>query len=339
MGSHSTPGPSHQPAAELGIHALDLAVCDYFAGSLAPATTALYCSAANRYLDFCTHLNLPPLPLDQDNVTRFVAYLAQSGMTYQSIRTYLSGIRFLQIANGLPDPHLSTFSTLEYVLRGIHRLQPANPRQPRRPITPNMLLLLFTAWSCVPLENQHDAAMLWAACCTGFFGFMRAGEFTCPSWREFTPDMLGPHDVTVDSHQTPSIVSVHLRRSKTDPFGNGVTIYLGRTGHAICPVTALLGYLARRGQQPGPLFLFREGSPLSKGKLLANIKQALSRQGVGPSGLTGHSFRIGAATAAAHAGMEDSLIQTLGRWHSAAFLRYIRTPAHLLASTASHLLC
>ena len=259
-------------------------------------------------------------------------------MAYASIRVYLSGVRFLQIANGLPDPHLSTFPTLEYVLRGIHRLPPTNPRRPRRPITPEIMFSLFTAWSRAPQETQYDAAMLWAACCTGFFGFMRAGEFTCSSWQTFTPDMLSPRDVTVDSHQTPSVVSVHLRRSKTDPFGNGVTIYLGRSGHTICPATALLGYLAMRGQQPGPLFLFRNGSPLSKERLLVHLRQALSHQGLDPSGLTGHSFRIGAATAAARAGMEDSLIQTLGRWHSAAFLRYIRTPAHLLASTSTRLL-
>ena len=299
----------------------------------------MYRSAANRYINFCAHLKVPPLPLTQDTITRFAAYLAQSGMAYQSVRTYLSGIRFLQIANGFPDPHLEAFPILGSVLRGIHRLPSTTPRQCRRPITPGILYMLFTVWSAAPQENQYDSAMLWAACCTAFFGFMHAGEFTCPSWQALTPNRLSPSDVTVDSHQAPSVVSVRLHRSKSDPFGNGVTIYLGRTGQTICPVTALLGYLARRGQRPGPLFLFCDGTPLSKEKLLLHVRQALIHCGFDPSGITGHSFRIGAATAAAQAGMEDSLIQTLGRWHSAAFLRYIRTPAHLLASAASKLLC
>ena len=63
--------------------------------------------------------NLSPLPLNQDNVSHFVAYVACSGASYQSIRSYLAGLRFFQIASGLPDPELGAIPTLGYVLRGI----------------------------------------------------------------------------------------------------------------------------------------------------------------------------------------------------------------------------
>ena len=225
---------------KLGIHLLDIAVCQYFAHSLAPSTAASYRSAANCYIQFCSRFHLTPLPLCQDNVVRFVASLALSGVLHSSIRSYLSRIRFLQLAH----PCLFSFPQLGYVLQGIHRLPAPHSHLPRFPITPEILQMLFTSWSQAPQDKRYDAAMLWAACCTGFFGFLRSGEFTCQSHRAFRSTMLSPQDVSVDSHQNPRAVSIHLRQTKADPFSAGVTIYLGRTDHVICPVMALLGYLA-----------------------------------------------------------------------------------------------
>ena len=150
--------------------------------------------------------------------------------------------------------------------------------------------------------------------------------------------MLSVQDVSVDSYEQPSMVTVHLRQSKADPFGSGVDIHLGKTGQEICPVSALLSYMVRRGQQPGPLFMFHDGHTLSRQRLINSVNQALSQQGVDSSGIMGHSFRVGAATAAARAGLEDSRIQTLGRWRSSAFTRYIRTPVEVLAASSSSLL-
>ena len=47
-----------------------------------------------------------------------------------------------------------------------------------------------------------------------------------------------------------------------------------------------------------------------------SLHKALSDAGVDPSGYNGHSFRIGAVTTVARMGVNDSLIQTLGRWKS-----------------------
>ena len=55
----------------------------------------------NRYLEFCHRFQLSSFPLKPLNVTCFVVYLAQTGVAYQLIRSYLSGIRFMQIVQGL----------------------------------------------------------------------------------------------------------------------------------------------------------------------------------------------------------------------------------------------
>ena len=52
----------------------------------------------------------------------------------------------------------------------------------------------------------------------------------------------------------------------------------------------------------------------------------LERMGLPANQFAGHSFRIGEATAAAQAGLEDSVFQALGRWSNAAFMLYIRMP-------------
>ena len=47
---------------------------------------------------------------------------------------------------------------------------------------------------------------------------------------------------------------------------------------------------------------------------------------------SGHSFRIGAASSAAAAGVPNHLIKAMGRWNSEAYLLYMKTPPETLAS-------
>ena len=99
------------------------------------------------------------------------------------------------------------------------------------------------------------------------------------------------------------------------------------------PVVAVLAYIAVRPPFQGPLLcIYRDGSPLTRFDLVTSIRHALSGSGLPLDSFTGHSFRIGAATSAALAGLPDSLIQTLGHWRSSAFRVYIRTPVSTLAA-------
>ena len=56
--------------------------------------------------------------------------------------------------------------------------------------------------------------------------------------------------------------------------------------------------------------------------------------GIKAEDYSGHSFRIRAATTVAEKGVQDSLIQTLGRWQSSAYILYIKTPQQVLCNVA-----
>ena len=170
--------------------------------------------------------------------------------------------------------------------------------------------------------------MLWAAFCLGFFGFMRSGEFTNPPAQDPNECTLSVADVAIDSRQNPQVLTVLIRQSNTNQSGAGTHLYLGWTGSILCPVSAVLAHLAIRPPTPGPLFVFQDGTPLSRDRLISQTRDTLSQLGLDAAKFSGHSFQIGAASTAAKAGFSDSFIQTLGRWKSSAFTAYnIRTPA------------
>ena len=101
---------------------------------------------------------------------------------------------------------------------------------------------------------------------------MRCAEFTTSSTSSCSSrgDLLA-EDVAVDSHLEPSVIAIRIKGSKRDQFSAGVTIYLGRTNNELCPVVALLNYLAIRHIQGGPLFVLQDGRFLSKDLLVQRV--------------------------------------------------------------------
>ena len=206
----------------------------------------------------------------------------------------------------------------------------------RLPITPAILRKIQEQWS--PMASDPDILMLWAAAVLCFFGFFRSGEITVPSQNSFdSRKHLSWGDIAVDNQLHPTMLKVKLKQSKTDQFGKGVEVYVGRTSCPLCPVAGVLAYMASRGSQEGAFFKFKNGQPLTKAKFTQQVRIALQAAGLPCLNFAGHSFRIGAATTAAKAGVEDSVIRTLGRWNSAAFLVYIRTPREHLAQFSAAL--
>ena len=131
--------------------------------------------------------------------------------------------------------------------------------------------------------------MLWSAATSCFFNFLRSDEVTIPNSSNYDPSAhLNFADISEDNSAMPSIVQVRTKASKTDPFRQGVNVHIGRTGNDLCPVTALLVYLAARGNAPGLLFRFEDGSPLTKNRFVTKFRSALTQVGIDGSLYSGH---------------------------------------------------
>ena len=93
------------------------------------------------------------------------------------------------------------------------------------------------------------------------------GESTCTSLAEPT---LSVSDIRIDSRVEPEVLTVLLRHSKMDLFSAGTHLYLGQTNNTLCPVAAVLGYLAICPANPGPRFAFQDSTPLSQAHVVTH---------------------------------------------------------------------
>ena len=319
----------------MDIHQLDPVVQRYFTAALTPSTHRTYKAAERRYLNFCKSFHLTPFPTTEAILCYYVACLGQEGLAHATIKAYLSGVRQSQIAQGFPEPHPAAMPRLQQVIRGVRVEQGRAGRSPRTrlPITPTILRKMKAVWEDEGVTQ--DTMMLWAASSLTFFAFCRSGEVTVPSEKDYDPSThLSYEDIAVDNKMNPSMLFMRLKKTKTDPFREGVKITIGASGDDICPVAALLAYLAQRGSRPGPLFLWHDNTPLTKTQFGVEVRKALGKAKLPAEQFAGHSFRIGAATTAATVGIEDSVIQTMGRWKSAAYLLYVRLDSRKLATVS-----
>ncbi len=299
--------------------------------SVAPSTHAAYQSGLRKWKKFLFDHNytwdMDVLPvISSEVIIEFTTYChAVLSLGYSTIKLYLAGIRFHYISSGQPNPLSSVYTTdrLQMVLRGIKRQQGGGNRT-RLPITFDILVQISNqlANKCF---SPVLSVMMKAVCTLAFFGFLRSGEF-CVVGDKFDPSSnLCVHDLQCE--QDSQSMCLCLKSSKTDPFRQGVRIHIFANPR-LCPVKAMCDYLKMRKTMlcaSPALFIDDEGKPLTRGVFVSNLKQLIFNLGLDSTKYNGHSFRIGAATTAAAAGVEDHLIQTLGRWSSSAYTRYIRT--------------
>ena len=241
---------------------LQITVQQYFVNGLAPLTRKSYQAGQSRYHHFCQQLNVRPIPTSERVLLMFMSHLAKEGIDHTTIKVYLAAIHYLHISVGMHQTYNQQLSPyLELVIKGIKKEQlHGKPQRQRLPITFSIMASMYTVLAHSP--NDYHSIMIWAACCTAFFGVLRCSEFTVPSLQGFDPEVhLTIKDITIDKIVEPSLLCVTIKQSKIDPFRQGIHLFLGGTEHTVCPVKALLPYLVLRGRKDSPLFITAKSTP------------------------------------------------------------------------------
>ena len=288
-----------------------------FQNTLSRNTYSSYDSGTTSFVKFCIHYRRLThsgsiIPASEETILLFASYLSQN-VRPSTIKVYLAAVRNLHIQHGFPSP-VEHSILLPRLLRGIKRVYTMD-RRPRLPITPSLLLLfrrhLNTQW--------FDHTTLWAAMLVAFFAFLRSAELLALRVNDI--QTIQPPNGSLPSY------TITLQTSKTDPFRKGCTLRIAPSGHPVlCPARALQAILHRHSTPSNnPLFTLTSGQPLRRQTLNLAIKHLASMAGIQSASYSSHSFRISAATTAAHVGLPDSLIKTLGRWCSDAYQSYIHT--------------
>lgn len=236
--------------------------------------------------------------------------LRSAGFTAAFAQRRLSGLAFHFKLRGWAD------STKHFVFRQALRgwKKERVSKDTRRPVSYSLLVRLLdsTRGLCA---SPYEGALFRACFSLAFFGALRVGELVPPS-RTREGGLKGDDVILANG-------SLRIRKSKTDGFGRGEWLPLHSVVGPACPVRAVSEYLQLR--PPGGSFLNHlDGSPVTRFQFQSVFKRCLVAVGVPPGEFGTHSFRIGAATEAARAGLSNAEVQRIGRWRSSCFAGYIR---------------
>ena len=253
------------------------------------------------------------MPASRDTITYFAVSMGKA-LSPATIQVYVAAVGAAHRERGVQDPTRDNHR-LRSVLKGIRRQHTPQSRR-RHPITPSILSKMLQAISSCKDLTSFDRRMLIHA---GLSRLLTC-VFTKPANTRFNPRLhTSPRHITLHRHH----YTFYLSHSKTDQFFRGHTLHITQTRTSSCPVRHMKAYLRAGWKWHGPLFVLKDGASLTRKRCLQYLRYSLKHSAYNPMNVNTHSFRIGAATAAAHSGLKQKTIQQLERW-SKAVQTYIR---------------
>lgn len=287
--------------------------------NLAESSKRAYASDIRHY-----RLHQGSLPATPTQVALYIAQWS-SVQACATLTRRMAALDRWHKSQGFVSPVKSTI--VQEALRGMRRIYGGAQRQVRAITAKDLSQLVKAAKQPSTSASNHkqgawvtrmlrDVALLLV----GFSAALRRSELVALQINDLEVDQKG--------------MTVHIRRSKTDPYGRGQSVQIpwGKRV-ALCPIRAVQAWIAHARLSSGPIFraVDRYGNVGTAGlnsQSVALIVKRMAAQAWGEKAaaeFSGHSLRAGFCTDAAQRGMSIFAIRQVTRHRSVESLgRYVR---------------
>jgi integrase len=273
---------------------------DQEATSVQPNSRRVYDAYMKSYEKKMMKMECEAYPVTEDKMRGFIMYIK----SHQNKPACLNTIRLhvAAFADHLAHqdrPDITKNPRFKRFMRSIRLEMGESPPNARDPI--GRAILTQVAEYVVQIDDPNRT-VTFSMMTLMYYGFLRFSEATSLEHTDVVEEMDG--------------ITLHIRHSKTDPYGNGAICFI----HSVDTPYCACKWLERARPLTG-----------SSGRVFAISGQAFNRQlrelltaaGVpNVKKFSSHSMRRGGAQEAARMGIEDNVIQRHGRWKSTVFMLY-----------------
>ena len=277
-------------------------------------TVRAYKSDFNDFGLFCAKNGFKSLPSEPKIVALYLTYLSTKGAKMSTLKRRLVSIG---VIHKLKGHYLDTKHPLiiENIM-GIKRRK-GSIQKGKKPLLISNLKIIIDV---IDQETKEEIKRLRdrSIILIGFSGGFRRNEIVSLDYDDLDFVSEG--------------LKIKIKRSKTDPFGEGAIKALPYFENSqYCPVVSLKNWINIARINSGALFRrFSKGSRLTEKRLTDQtvallIKEYLQLAGIDSKNYSGHSLRSGFATSAAESGAEErSIMAMTGHKSSEMVRRYIK---------------
>ena len=272
---------------------------------------------------FCAQNGFKALPSEPKIVSLYLTYLSTKDNKMSTLKRRLVSIGVIHKLKGhyLDTKHPSIIENVMGIKRRKGTIQKS-----KKPI---LISNLKSIIDVIDQQKNEDIKKLRnrSIILIGFSGGFRRNEIVSLDYNDL--------DFVEEG------LKIHIRRSKTDQFGEGLVKALPYFDNSrYCPVVSLKKWLEISKISSGALFRrFSKGSKLSEHRLTDQtvallIKQYLELAGIDSKNYSGHSLRSGFATSAAESGAEERNIMAMTGHKSTEMVRRYINEANLFKNNA-----